>query len=338
MSGVISPPQPWCTLDYPIDHPALLADLDTAERFAWEVQATAGSDQHVRKRTRQDWLVLPIVSPNGDADRTDPGLPGEEYAPVEMVRSLPAIAALIANLPCELMAVRLLRLRQHAQVRMHVDSYFGFHYGKVRLHVPLATTSEARMIFGNDSVHWKAGRLWYGDFAGLHTVRNNAAEDRVHLVLDCVLSEDLLAAFPPDHCPAEVLISRPPRAASQLRWPPGQWRFNVARRALDWSGVDTAEVRALLQSPLDTSQLDEAVTVTLCIGPGEGDVALRLPSGVLARLHPVTDEECRVGGMPEETLVVLEDRRMRIVRRVGTSRTTYPCTVTQSVHADAPNA
>ncbi|MBM0275415.1 aspartyl/asparaginyl beta-hydroxylase domain-containing protein [Micromonospora tarensis] len=301
----------WCALDFPVDRSALLDDFATIQSLIWQAQSTASVDQRIRPRATLDWAVVPLRAPNGDPDRTDPGLPGEEYGPTPLLGRLPGLSRLLASMPCETAAVRLMRLIPNAQVKPHVDSFFGLQYGKVRLHVPLITSRTALMVFGEHEVHWTPDRLWYGDFSRTHTVRNGGPDDRVHLVLDCLLSPELLALFPPAQRTGPIMINRSrltPQPEPPL--PPGEYPLTVARRALDWTRSDAPE-------------LDRPVAVTLLVEP-EG-MALRMPSGVLARLHAVGDGCYRVGRMPEETTVRVRAGQVDIVRRVGNYSTVHPC-------------
>lgn len=291
---------PWCALDFDVDEIGLREEVERCEA-RWAPQATASVNQRVRSRGRGDWTVVPLLAPSGDARRTDPGLPGEEYARTVNLDAMPRLSALISALPCEKMCARLLKLSPSASIKQHVDAFFGFSYGKVRLHVPLVTTPTALMVFGERSVHWSPGRLWYGDFSTPHTVLNNGTADRIHLVVDCVLSADLLDRFPDSHL-LPAMISRtaldPPPAPPIAR---GDWVLTVPGRAFDWSGSSDAA-------------LDVPVRLNLTV---RDEVLLTMPSGVAARLRAVDVGCYRLGRMPEETLVCLDASGAHVRRRAG---------------------
>ncbi|MBC6446014.1 aspartyl/asparaginyl beta-hydroxylase domain-containing protein [Actinokineospora xionganensis] len=301
-------------MDFPVDHDALKADIEVIDAMVWDPQATAGVDQIITRRDDVDHAVISLISPNADIERTDPGRPGEEYGRTRVLDQLPTIAALIDALPCDKMSVRLMRLTPGGQVALHVDSFFGFDYGKVRLHVPLTTTSTSRMVFGDDTIHWPPGNLWYGDFSTMHTITNDGPGDRVHIVADLLLSDELVALFPESHRPLDPMISR--RPLEQAPPPPlaaGTWPAEVSGRALDWTRKDDAA-------------LDAPVAVEFVVDD-DGTFAMRFPSGVLATLWPVADGAYRVGRMPEETMVVVEDGVISVVRRRGDVRRSFPCTL-----------
>jgi hypothetical protein len=301
----------WYPLDFEVDAEALLTELSGSTGATWLPQGRATPAQHLERRDSDDWAVLPLRAPQGSLARTDPGLSGEAYADTEVLGELPCFRDVLRRLPCEIMAARLMRLRPGAHVDMHIDRFFGFDYGKVRLHIPIVTSERAVMVFCDNEVHWNAGTLWYGDFSSLHTVRNDSREDRIHLVLDCVLSDGLIALFG-NWPPPRWLRSRTPITAAPPTPVGLARRYSVAQRALDWT-----------QS--EDKALDEAIPFEIMITPDQR-LVMRLPSGVDAVLHPVGEAEYRVGCMPEEISVRFDGDSATVVRRAGSSTRTWQAT------------
>lgn len=64
---------PWCPLSITYDQAALVIDLLKINHSEWGSQSEAGVDQILGG----NWSVIPLLSPYSDANRTDPGLPGE---------------------------------------------------------------------------------------------------------------------------------------------------------------------------------------------------------------------------------------------------------------------
>src|SRR5262249_37032696 len=94
-----------------------------------------------------------------------------------------------------------------------VAQVFGTHR-VMRLHIPVITNPRAQVVIDRQSMHWDAGRLWFGDFNRPHYVRNVGDETRVHLVIDVMVTLELLELFPPDPLAelpwADVLIAQAP--------------------------------------------------------------------------------------------------------------------------------
>ena len=211
------------------------------------------------------------------------------------------------------MAARLFRLKPGASIERHIDPFFGFEYGKLRLHAPIITSEAALMVFGDDSVHWSAGRLWYGDFGRVvHTVTNSAAQSRVHLVIDCLINSMLLDAFPESHRPECVMLNRtvvtgglPPAIGV------GHWSVSVLAKAFDWT--NSLDIEGELQGSFWVDEMTYEPFLTL-------------PSGITAKLRPLGGKDYRIGFMPEESMVRILEDTIEIVRRVGDHLEVYSCT------------
>ncbi|MFI6598663.1 aspartyl/asparaginyl beta-hydroxylase domain-containing protein [Nonomuraea sp. NPDC050536] len=197
------------------DIEALAADLRALADHAWQPETPYAATGPSEPLT-PDWTALPLRSQGGDPTRTDPGGPGlHEFSDTPLIERVPNLRTALRALPCELRGARLLALAPGGAVEEHTDPHHGLDVGHVRLHVPIATNPRARMLLDGQWHHWTAGRLWYGDFSRLHALRNDGATTRVHLVVDCLVNEALIALFPDDFrarlSPLNTLLNRPPR-------------------------------------------------------------------------------------------------------------------------------
>jgi hypothetical protein len=84
-----------------------------------------------------------------------------------------------------------------AESPLHSDTKVGLPWGTVRLHVPVITLPEATLTLDGETYCWTPGGLWYADFTRAHLVRNTGSRRRVHLVVDAMVTDELLALFPP---------------------------------------------------------------------------------------------------------------------------------------------
>jgi hypothetical protein len=145
------------------------------------------------------WQAIAIRSQGGDPARTDPGGPGLlRFAPTPIAGELPYLQQLVGMIPAEVRSARLLALAPGASSPVHRDDV-GWDRGLVRLHVPLSTNHAAEVWIDGNSYYWDVGELWYGDFGRDHYVANNGSSGRVHLVIDALLSTELLQLFPDDY-------------------------------------------------------------------------------------------------------------------------------------------
>jgi hypothetical protein len=56
-----------------------------------------------------------------------------------------------------------------------------------RVHLPVVTNDEVRFVVGGETVNLREGQLFEINNRRMHSVHNDGAEDRVHLILDYVL-------------------------------------------------------------------------------------------------------------------------------------------------------
>lgn len=223
-------------LDRDYDAGALAAEVETLRSDPWKAQRSIGQDGVIGE-SAIDWTILSLRSAGGDAARTDPGGAGPvDHADTPHLAKTPHLAAALRGLPAPLLAARLMSLGSGVEVKEHRDAKCGLPWGLVRLHIPVITNPGAVMVIEGREYHWDAGRLWFGDFNRLHYVRNTGTAARVHLVVDCLVTPELLRLFPAEFREAlpdgDVLLARPEHPAAQ---PPPRLRFRMPVRFAEWS-------------------------------------------------------------------------------------------------------
>lgn len=169
--------------------PELLLELDAMCSAQWMAHVNQGDYQG-------GWSVLPLrclrehlaghpvlqcFSHHG----------GSEWADLPIMDQAPFLAALLSQIPTRLKSIRLMRLAPGAYIKPHRDAGLAWECGEVRLHLPLRTDPAVAFIVDEHSVPMKQGELWYLNADVLHSVRHQGRSDRVHLVIDCEVSEPL---------------------------------------------------------------------------------------------------------------------------------------------------
>lgn len=192
---------PAVRLTPPVDSALLLEDLERVSKQSWRPEEPFKFDGFFGSETKVyhdgQWTGLSLRSQGGRLERTDPGGPGlEDFADTPLMQSTPYIAEMIGSWNVPLRSVRLLRLPPGASIGKHRDTYHGFEYGQLRLHVPITTNEHVATCIRGQRLYWTAGELWYGDFGSLHSVHNGGATGRVHLVVDTLITPPLLRLFP----------------------------------------------------------------------------------------------------------------------------------------------
>jgi hypothetical protein len=175
----------------------LRADVANLSGAAWAYPRIVDGNGVGEYATKLDWRTLSLRSIGGSADRTDPGGPElAEFADTPLRGQVPYLSQVLSSLPAPLCSARLMALGPGAQSPVHLDTKWGMPWGKARLHVPIVTTPDAVLEIAGRTECWQAGELWYADFTRMHVVRNTGNVTRIHLVVDCLVTRELVGLFP----------------------------------------------------------------------------------------------------------------------------------------------
>ena len=227
------------------DEDLLKADLDAVRPERWGAQRPYGQDGS-RPETDIDWRILPLRSVGGDPVRTDAGGAGlDDYADTRWLDQTPYFGEILASIPAPVRGVRLMALGPGAAVPEHCDGKYGFSCGVLRLHVPVLTNPGGIVVIDGKTHFWDVGGLWFGDFGRRHYVANNGDRDRVHLVIDCLVSRELIGLFPPDFRDllplGDVMIARSPVPLAPAELDQFCGRFAVPADFPQWSEEETID-------------------------------------------------------------------------------------------------
>jgi len=143
-----------------------------------------------------DWTGVALRSAGGRDGWLFPRPPGSApYADTPTLGRLPYLTQVLATFDCPLENARLLKLHAGASILEHTDDALGYADGLARLHVPVTTNPDVTFYLEGEPVPMGEGECWYLDFNLPHRVDNRSAEDRVHLVIDCVVDDWLAGVF-----------------------------------------------------------------------------------------------------------------------------------------------
>ncbi len=166
-----------------------------AELLARDLQRLSTVDwiQHfVQQNYEGDWSVIPL---RGKAGATHPIMmiysdpTCREFADTPMLAACPYYREVVATLKAPLQAVRLMRLTAGSVIKEHSDYDLSFEDGMVRLHIPVVTNLDVEFSLNRQRVVLEAGSCWYLRLADPHSVANNGATDRVHMVIDVEVND-----------------------------------------------------------------------------------------------------------------------------------------------------
>ncbi|MET8530030.1 aspartyl/asparaginyl beta-hydroxylase domain-containing protein [Micromonospora sp. NPDC005172] len=289
------------------DADRLACELADVTGHRWQHQRIHAVGGDIGAAATIDWRVLPLRSPDGDADRTDPGGPGPiDFAPTEWLRQLPYLREILAAVPAPLNAVRLMALGPGATSRPHRDPKYALSRGLVRLHIPLVTHEDAVLVLDGVEHCWQPGQFWYGDFSRQHLVRNTGPVTRIHAVIDALFTAELAALFPTAwqvaFADTDILFNRPtpPPAPCPVTLP---HTVHVPRGFTDFDNDQP------LDGPPELARVDAP----------DGRLTLSAAGRVFA-LTPVGPDEYRFAGWSEQRSLELTPGETVLYARRGRSR------------------
>jgi aspartyl/asparaginyl beta-hydroxylase len=152
----------------------------------------------VKQNYDGDWSVIPL---RAQAGATHPVMmiysspTAKEFEDTPLLAHTPYFRELLAAFECPLGAVRLMRLGPGSIIKEHRDDDLAFERGTVRLHVPITTNPHVEFLLNGSRVVMAPGSTWYLRLSDPHSVSNNGAADRVHLVIDALANDWLAAAL-----------------------------------------------------------------------------------------------------------------------------------------------
>ena len=171
-------------LPFQFDAAAMRADLRRIEDEAWV-------RHFVTQNYEGDWTVLALRAPASATHPvqmiySDPSC--DTYADTPLLAACPAIGAVLHAFDCPLESVRLMRLGAGSIIKTHTDHDLDVEHGRVRLHVPIDTNPGVDFRLNDEQVVLGEGECWYLRLSDPHSVANRGDRDRVHLVIDAIVS------------------------------------------------------------------------------------------------------------------------------------------------------
>jgi hypothetical protein len=275
------------------DERRLVQDVQALRRQEWHLQNTIADDGSLTE-SPVDWRCLALRSLGGDPDRTDPGGPGLlEFADTPWLDNAPYLAEVLAAIPGELRSARLMALAPGVSSAEHSDNKYGPAWGTARVHVPIVTTPGAVLYLDGIGYQWQPGTFWFGDFSRTHRVANTGTATRIHLVVDTLVCDELIALFPADHrarLAGRVLVNRPRVPSTERELAGYRMDFSVPTSFLGWEEEDGEFLTPQSTVDVHTEVLDGRLVLHVGDVPTHG-------------LVPVGDGEFRWAGWTDERTV-----------------------------------
>jgi hypothetical protein len=84
----------------------------------------------------------------------------------------------------------LVRLKAGCGIGEHQDLNFSLTHSH-RVHLPILTNDDVRFSVGSETIHMREGEIYEVNNRRMHSVQNDGASDRVHLILDFVIPGEM---------------------------------------------------------------------------------------------------------------------------------------------------
>lgn len=164
-----------------------------AERLAADAAKFTGGDWAPHFNTHYyegDWSVVPLRAVKGGhlAIYPDPNAP-EGFIETGFMARCEYVPEVLRSFECEMETVRFLSLAAGSVIKRHRDYALGIEDGFVRVHIPVITNPQVRFTLADEVVDMRPGEAWYLNVNNYHSVQNDGACDRIHLVIDCVVND-----------------------------------------------------------------------------------------------------------------------------------------------------
>ena len=186
----------------PVDHTLLkpVADyLDTLDFHKVKTKYTKGSA----------WTAIALKGYSKDPlDVTKPGVLKTkqktdsklQWTDLYNAPEIKPILDVLKTIPCRMERVRFMKLEAGKIINKHtdkIDKDLGIEDGKItRIHMPVRTNDLVTFSIWDDNkfkqdYKLETGKFYYTDVRKPHAVENLSDTDRIHLVMDCYVNDEL---------------------------------------------------------------------------------------------------------------------------------------------------
>lgn len=170
---------------------ALRFDADAMRRDLGHLEASDWIDHFVTQNYSGMWSVVPLRAPAGAEHPikmiySDPSC--DTFVDTPLLARCAYVQQVLAAFQCPLHAVRLMKLAPGSIIKPHADHDLAAEQGRVRLHIPVATNPDVDFRLNGEPIVMREGECWYLRLSDTHSVANRGHTDRVHLVVDALVT------------------------------------------------------------------------------------------------------------------------------------------------------
>ena len=130
-----------------------------------------------------------LIEPIGSPDKAP------KFYPNEALKKCPYLLSILDTFQCNKETFRIHTLEAKTNIKAHRDLGYSFEQGKIRIHIPIKTNDQVKILVNGEHIKMSPGECWYCNFNEIHEVKNNSEEPRTHLILDCIVNDWLKNIF-----------------------------------------------------------------------------------------------------------------------------------------------
>jgi len=137
-----------------------------------------------------NWKAISLYAEDGD-EANIAALPNTNSKKLETsaLYQCSYIKEVINTFKCPILTARILRLGVGAEIKPHRDHELGYENNNFRIHIPICTNNKVQFVLDGEHLKMLPGECWYTNVNYVHSVKNEGASDRMHLVIDCEFNE-----------------------------------------------------------------------------------------------------------------------------------------------------
>lgn len=157
------------------------------------LEAGYWKDHYNKNNYEGSWSTLQLRSINGiignNTAIVSTGLEAaSQFADTELMDLCPYTRSVIGFFEMEKSSIRFMKLESGAVIKPHSDPDLNYEEGEVRIHIPVITNEQLYFYLEDERIVMEEGSCWYMNLSLQHSVRNEGATPRIHLVIDGIVN------------------------------------------------------------------------------------------------------------------------------------------------------
>lgn len=181
-------------LPFQFDKEKLARDLSLVLENKWIPHFNTGGYEG-------EWNVISLMAPGGNESNIFAISPNNSLIEeTQLLKHCNYFKHVIDSFEFPILTARILCLGVGAEIKPHTDHKLGYENDTFRLHIPISTNDNVKLILDGQRLEMRQGECWYTNVNYVHSVSNHGTTDRVHLVIDGkrnTWSDDLFFSLAP---------------------------------------------------------------------------------------------------------------------------------------------